>query len=166
MPKKYLVCAAALLLAAAPALGAHGKVGLWNITSTMTMANMPQIPPEAMAHMKAMGMKMPGSGEPMHSQICMTAAQVANDTLPKMRHEALGCKWSTPKIFGGVLSADLVCNGDMQGAGHVHVAYSGAEHYSGDYSFKGTMHGHPADMHSSYSGDWVKTDCGSVKPMP
>jgi hypothetical protein len=166
MPKKSLVCAAALLLAAAPALAAHGKVGLWNITTSMTMANMPQIPPEALAHMKAMGMKMPGSGEPIHTQICMTAAQVNSDTLPKMRHETLGCSWSPLKISGGVLSADMVCNGDMKGTGHVHVSYSGAEHYSGDYSFKGAMHGHPADMQSSFSGDWVKADCGSVKSAP
>ena len=166
MSKKYLAGAAALLLAAAPALGAHGKVGLWDVTSTMHMASMPQIPPEAMAHMKAMGMKMPGSGEPIHSQICMTAAQVNSDAMPKMRHESLGCNWSAPRISGGAMSADVVCDGDMKGTGHVHVSYSGAEHYSGDYSFKGSMNGHPADMQTSFSGDWVKADCGSVKPAP
>ena len=56
--------AIALLSAAAQAMP-HGKPGLWNITTTMQMANMPQMPPEAMAMMKQRGMKIPGmAGSP------------------------------------------------------------------------------------------------------
>ncbi len=37
--------AASLVLAPAAAFAAHGRVGLWNVTTTMEMANMPAIPP-------------------------------------------------------------------------------------------------------------------------
>jgi hypothetical protein len=53
----------------------------------------------------------------------------------------------------------------MQGTGHLQVSYSGAEHYTGRYSFKGTAEGHPADMTSAFKADWVTADCGAVKPM-
>ena len=63
------------------------------------------------------------------------------------------------------MSADTVCSGRMQGTGHMQVSYSGAEHYEGSYSFKGSMEGHPNQMSSTFKGDWVKADCGSVKPF-
>ena len=47
-----------LLLRPALALAAHGKAGLWNVSTTMNMANM-QMPPEAMAQMKKAGVAMP-----------------------------------------------------------------------------------------------------------
>ena len=56
-----LIAAAAVLLPVA-AFAGHGKPGLWNISTTMQMANMPQMPPEAMAMMKSRGMSMPGMG--------------------------------------------------------------------------------------------------------
>ena len=74
--------AIAIVLLPATALAGHGKAGLWNITTSMEMANMPQMPPEAMAMMKARGMKMPGMGQPMTSQICMTQEQVNADMPP------------------------------------------------------------------------------------
>ncbi len=45
--------AASLVLAPAAAFAAHGRAGLWNVTTTMQMSNMPQIPPEALAMMKS-----------------------------------------------------------------------------------------------------------------
>ena len=70
---RSLICAlmgAALILTPIAAFGAHGRAGLWTVTSTMEMKNMPQMPPEAMAMMKARGMPMPGA--PFTTQMCMT----------------------------------------------------------------------------------------------
>src|SRR5579872_1695637 len=74
--------AASLILVPAAALAAHGRAGLWTVTSSMEMSNMPQMPPEAMAMMKQRCMQMPGMGQPMTTQICMTQEQVNADKPP------------------------------------------------------------------------------------
>jgi hypothetical protein len=147
------------------AFAGHGKAGLWNFTTSMTMANMPQMPPEAMAMMKQRGIKMPGMGEPITSQVCMTQDEVNADMPPRMSREGENCENHVLAKTASSISVDMVCNGRMKGTGHLQVSYSGAEHYEGTYNFKGTAEGHPADMTSNFKGDWVKADCGAVKPF-
>jgi hypothetical protein len=130
-----------ILLAAGTALATpHGKPGLWIITSTMKMANMPQIPPEALAAMKARGMKIPGSGD----ENCTphVVSQTANS-----------------------ITTDIVCHGTMEGTGRSQISWRGDSHYEGSYEFKGAMHGQPNQISTHYTGDFVKADCGSVKPF-
>src|ERR1700749_1029894 len=99
---RSLICAlmgTALVLAPA-AFAAHGRAGLWTISSTTKMPNMPQmqnLPPEAMAMMKARGMQMPGMGQPVVTQICMTQDQVNMDHPPAMRQAGENC---TTKVLG------------------------------------------------------------------
>jgi Protein of unknown function (DUF3617) len=150
-----------LLLIPGVALAGHGKAGLWNVTNNMSMPNM-QIPPEAMAQMKAMGMKMPGAHSVTY-QICMTQADVDSNELPKMRKED-GCTAHVTSQTGSSMAADMVCNGEMKGSGQMQVSWSGAERYSGSYHFKGVVEGHPVESSSNFHGDWVKADCGDVKP--
>jgi hypothetical protein len=154
--------AVALLLAPGTAFAAHGKAGLWNVSTTMSMANV-QIPPEAMARMKAMGMQMP-MGQTFTSQICMTQADVDADAPPPMSRNESGCASKVTSQTASSMTAEMICNGDMKGTGQMQIRYSGAEHYAGSYSFKGSMNGRPADMSSSFKGNWVKADCGTVKP--
>ena len=166
MQRKYtLVLIAALGLAPVAALAAHGKAGLWTISSTMQMANMPQMPPEAMAMMKSRGMKIPGmGGAPMVTQICMTQEQVNTDKLPAMNGREESC---TNKVLSQTptsVTAETTCHGRMDGVGHMQISWRGNEHYEGSYSFKGTMEGHPQEMSTHYTGDFVKADCGAVKP--
>jgi hypothetical protein len=156
--------AVATVLAPTAALAAHGKPGLWTVSSTMQMANMPQMPPEAMAMMKAHGMKMPGMGEPIVTQICMTLDQVNADKLPAMNSREESC---TNKVLSQTLTsvtAETTCHGQMNGVGHMQISWRGNEHYQGSYSFKGMMEGHPQEFNTNYAGDFVKADCGSVKP--
>ena len=162
---KVGLSAVALLLAPGTAFAAHGKAGLWNVSTTMGMANV-QVPPEAMARMKAMGLNMP-MGQTFTSQICMTQAEVDADAPPPVSRKESGCTTKVTSQTASSMAAQMVCNGDMKGTGQMQISYSGAEHYAGSYSFKGSMNGHPADMSSSFKGDWVKADCGAVKPtMP
>lgn len=165
MNKSVGIAVSLLLLAPGAAFAGHGKAGLWNVTSSMTMANMPQMPPQAMAMMKQRGMKMPGMGEPMTTQICMTQADVDSGIPPRMNGQGESCQSHVTANAASSVSADMVCSGRMQGTGHLQVSYSSAEHYQGSYSFKGTAQGHPADMTDSFKGDWVKADCGAVKPI-
>ena len=162
--RRWTIGAFALALGLAPgaALAAHGKAGLWNVSTNMGMATV-QIPPEALARMKAMGMKMP-MGQTFTSQICMTQAEVNSDALPAVSRKESGCTNKIISQTASSMTAQMVCNGDMKGTGQMQISYSGAEHYAGSYSFKGSMNGHPADMNSNFKGDWVKADCGAVKP--
>lgn len=153
--------AAALLLSPGIALAGHGKAGLWNVSTTTNMAM--QMPPEAMEQMKKMGMKMP-SARTFASQICMTQAEVDSDKLPPMGKNESGCTSHLVSQTGSSMTAQTVCNGEMKGSGQMQISYSGAEHYAGSYSFKGNMNGQPIDTNSSFKGDWVKADCGAVKP--
>ncbi len=69
------VATLALVAAGGAALASHGKVGLWDITVTMSGAmhlpDMSKMPPEVLARMKAMGVS--SNGNSMHVQHCMTA---------------------------------------------------------------------------------------------
>ena len=158
-----LIAVSVALLPAA-ALAAHGKAGLWNVTSSMEMANMPQMPPEAMAMMKSRGMKMPGMGQPMTTQICMTQEQVNGDMPPAIHDRGENC---TTKLLSQTpvsMKSEVTCHGRMEGVGHAEVTWRGNEHYEGTYNFKGSMEGRPQDISTRYSADFVKADCGAVKP--
>ena len=144
------------------ALAAHGKVGLWEISTRVDMPNMmAQIPPEQMARMKAMGVQMP-NGQTITSRHCMTAAEVAVDGPPPLRH-ADDCKMGNMSHDAHTLTADMLCSGEMQGQGHLTVTYDSNEHYSGSYAFNGTAHGHPQNVNTSFEGRWISADCGSMK---
>jgi hypothetical protein len=159
------LAAASLVLVPAAAFAAHGKVGLWTVTSTMQMSNMPQIPPEALAMMKAHHMAIPGSGQPNIIQMCMTQEQVNADKPPAMSNREESCDTRVINQSPSLMEAEITCHGRMDGVGHVKVSWRGNEHYEGMYNFKGTMEGHPQEMTTHYSGDFVKSDCGSVKPF-
>ena len=160
--KKVGLAAAALILVPGLAFAGHGRAGLWNISTTMDMGGV-QMPPEAMARMKEMGMKMP-SAQTFNTQMCMTQAEVDSDKPPPMGQKDSGCASHIVSQTGTSMTAEMVCNGDMKGTGRMQIAYSSPEHYAGSYSFKGAVHGHDMNTSSSFKGDWVKADCGTVKP--
>lgn len=167
MNRKFIsgLIATAVVLAPAAALAAHGRAGLWNISTTMQMANMPQMPPEAMAMMKSRGMSMPGmGGAPIVSQICMTQEQVSADKMPAMNGHEESCTSKVLSQTPSSVTAETTCHGRMDGVGRMQMSWRGNEHYEGTYNFKGSMEGRPQEMTSHYTGDFVKADCGAVKP--
>lgn len=164
--RKIWIGGAALVVAAAiplAALASHGKAGLWKITATMHMAGMqmPQLSPQELAQMKAMGVHIP-TGNTFTMQHCMTAAEVSADVPPSSQRPQSGCKTTNVKVVGHTMTADMVCSGDMKGEGHFNVTYDSPEHYSGQTTFKGTMEGRPSDTTNSFDGTWVSADCGNV----
>jgi len=162
--------ATAVLLAPAAAWAAHGRAGLWKISTTMDMPDMPQmrdLPPEAMAMMKQRGMSMPGMGAPIVTQICMTPEEVNADRIPSMNDREQNCTTKILSQTPNAMTAETTCHGRMEGVGRMQMAWRGNDHYEGTYSFKGSMEGRPHQMTTRYTGDFVKADCGSVKPyMP
>lgn len=155
----------AIVLAPAAALAApKGKPGLWDVTSTVQMANMPQLPPEVMEMMKKRG--MPGIGQPTKSQICVASDAPSADAVTRMQTQhGVNC---TPHVIsetGNSATTEVTCHGTMEGTGRSQISWRGDSHYDGTYSFKGTMHNQPQEMSTKYTGDWVKSDCGAIKPF-
>jgi len=149
MKSTAAICAATLLVLGGPALAAHGKAGLWRMTSTTDMA------------MK--GMAMPGA-QSHTSLMCMSQEEVDADTPPHIDQTATGCETHVTSMTPSALNADLVCKGSLKGDGHMQIVYRGAEHYAGTYSFKGAVEGNQSTMTTSFKGDWLKADCGDIKP--
>jgi hypothetical protein len=162
---RSLICTlmgSALILIPAAAMAAHGKAGLWTVTSTMDMKGMPAMPPEAMAMMKERHMPMPG--QPFTTQMCMTQEQVNADKPPAIRNDAVSCDTKVISQSPGAMHTQVTCHGRVNGTGDMQISWRGNEHYEGTYNFKGDASGHPQDMTTHYTGDFVKADCGSVKP--
>src|SRR5262245_53303234 len=106
--KKVGLLVAALIAIPGTALAGHGKAGLWNISTTMNMGGM-QMPPEAMARMKAMGVKMP-SAQTFATQMCMTQAEVDSDKLPPMSRNEMNCTSHIVSQTASSMTSETVCN--------------------------------------------------------
>ncbi len=159
MNRRFVIPAlAVLLLPAAPALANHGKVGLWNVTSSVAIT----LPPELAAEMKKSGTVMPT--KPVTVQMCMSREEVESNAPPHIDSGATGCVTKLVSQSASAMRANVVCSGQLKGSGSIAVAYQGAEHYSGSYNFKGTSYGSSTNMTTTFKGDWVKADCGKVKP--
>jgi hypothetical protein len=144
------------------ALAAHGKVGLWEISTRMNMPGMmASMPPDALARMQARGIPMP-NGQTFTTQHCMTAEEVAADKPPPMRNSQ-NCTTAKVAHDARTINIDVVCKGEMDGQGHFTLTYNSDDHYTGNYTFTGSAHGHPASISTSIEGRWVSADCGSMK---
>ncbi|MBV9548354.1 MAG: DUF3617 domain-containing protein [Alphaproteobacteria bacterium] len=155
----FLFTLPAIALAAAPAEANHGKVGLWNVTSTVDVA----VPVNPGAGKKQAPILMP-TPPPMSVQMCMSREEVEANTPPHIDRAATGCDTKLVTQTADLMRATMVCKGRMKGTGQIEVIYKGAEHYSGSYSFNGTTGGRAMNMKTTFKGDWVKADCGKVKP--
>jgi|GEM_PF-583889 hypothetical protein len=145
----------------------HGRPGLWTITTTMKMGAMPQMPPQVLEMMKKRGVPGMGGG-PVVSQICMTPQDVNEGAAAAQRMRQQHQVNCTPRVLSESASSvttEITCHGNMEGTGRSQISWRGDSHYEGDYSFKGSMHGQPNEMSSHYVGEFVKADCGSVKPF-
>jgi hypothetical protein len=151
------VLAAVALAAPGAALAAHGKAGLWKITTTMGGLET-ALPPEARAQMKAHGISMPNLNT-MTTEHCMTPQEVATDQPPPMEK---GCQVLNVTHSGGHFSADLKCTGRMTGHGHFEVTYDSPEHYAGHATMQTSAGSHEMNLTDSFEGRWIKADCGSV----
>lgn len=142
------LCAVALLAAAGPAL-AHGKAGLWRVRSTTDMT------------MKGV---TPAGAQSRTTHMCMSQEEVDTDTPPHIDQTATGCESHVTSVTPSSLNVTTVCDGSLKGKGHMQIVYRTPEHYAGTYSFTGAVEGNQSSMTTSFRGDWLKADCGDVKP--
>jgi len=143
----------------------HGKPGLWEVTTTMKMA-MPDMPPQMMEMMKKRG--MPGTGQAVKSQMCMTSDDVKEgaDAARRLREQHnVDCKPRVVSETSSSMVTEVTCHGTMEGVGRSNMTWHGDTSYVGNYSFNGVMHGQHTENSSHFEGRFVSSDCGSVKPF-
>ena len=133
----------ALIAMTVSALADHGKVGLWQITTKMSMPSMPSM------------------SRTFSSQQCMTAAEVKSDK-PPQTSENSQCKMINLKQGASSFSADMVCSGASSGTGHLAVSYDGDTHYTGQMSMVTKAGDQTMNMTNTFEGKWVSASCGSV----
>src|SRR5512146_2610877 len=117
--RQSILSAAIVALIALPcvAQAAHRVPGQWEVTTRMHFVQGGiQIPPEAMAQMKAHGIKMPTFGEPHTFKHCLTPEEAAKDEHPAF-DENKECTSRNAKWSGDHFHADITCSG-TEGARH------------------------------------------------
>jgi hypothetical protein len=97
--------------------------------------------------------------------MCMTQEQVNADKPPAMNNRDESCDTRVLNQSPSLMEAEITCHGRMDGTGHLKINWRGNDHYEGTYNFKGAMGGRPQEVSTHYAGDFVKSDCGSVKPF-
>jgi Protein of unknown function (DUF3617) len=152
----------ALVIAAVscPAQAMHAKPGEWQVSVKVDMAGMPQIPPEQLAKMRAMGIHLPMGGDAVTVTHCMTPSEAAMDHIPAMSKERQKyCSMQNLKTSADGISADMVCTGKVQGSGHMSVRFDSPEHYAGKVSMNIVADGRPISSTSSFDAKWLSADC-------
>jgi hypothetical protein len=157
--KSVIVMTAAALPASA--LAGHVKAGLWQMTNHMHMPMAAMMTPDQAARMQAMGVHIP-TDRTTTTQYCVSAADAASDKPPPVHSK--DCSMSNVSYTAAAFTADMVCSGsEMQGSGHVSVAFDGDRHYSGNYAFNASREGRAAQFANSFEAKWLSADCGAEK---
>ena len=133
--KSAAVATACLLLAPVAALAAHGKVGLWSATTTVSMSGMA---PQTHA-----------------ATFCMTAADVSTDA---PRADNPDCSYDNVHVSGGTIDADMVCHGQFNATGHFQSVYDSETHYTAHITIKTDQ----MTMANSVDGEWLRADCAGA----
>jgi hypothetical protein len=141
------------------------KPGLWEMTANMTWQQSPMPPGMTMPA----GMKNPFSGTTTTTQSCLTQAQIDKYGAP-MPQSRSGCQIANVVLKTSSMTADWVCNGQMNGKGSLESAWPDGNVAKGKVHFVGTMQSGkgtmPVEFTINSTSIYKGPDCGSVKPMP
>lgn len=157
-----VLAASSDLATAAPVM----KPGLWEINTQnqmegMQMPAMPALPPEQMAKLKEMGIKMPAAGgNTMGFTVrhCVTKEEAEQGVPPQGKNEEK-CTPTNVKRDGNKVSWSVECTGAHPASGSGSVVYESPESYKGNMTVN-TKGAQAMTMKSSYTGKWVSATCG------
>jgi hypothetical protein len=131
--------------------------GLWETTTTMTMAGMPQ-------------MAQGPFGAPRTSQVCVTQAMVDKFGGPYSSPPRGDCQMTNRSVTPTGMTMTMSCSGQFTGTGTVDVTITAPGATEMKMHLIGTAQGgngsHPVDMTMQMKSAYKGPDCGSVKPLP
>jgi hypothetical protein len=133
----------AIALTTGQAFADHGKVGLWQVTTTVHTTGQ--------AAMQ----------RTFSSQHCMTAEEVKSTKIPESSDNK-SCKLTDQHVNGNTLTAQMVCTGEAPGTGKMSVTYDSDKHYSGSLAMITKAGGQTFQMSNTFEGKWVSPKCGGV----
>ena len=156
-------CGAGLLLVSGAALAGQMKAGLWQMTVTMggtdaaRMPNMSNLPPEAIAAMKAHGVSM--SGNTVSVQQCMKGTEFAAGKPPPVGTHDKNCTMTNVSYTGSHMVADMTCTGTFIAKGHVQFDWDTDEHFTGEVNIVGTQNGQPVTHDEKIEARYLSATC-------
>jgi hypothetical protein len=163
IPNWMVVCGC-VAVAAFAAAQVKQKPGLWEVTATMSMAGMPQMPA-----MPPGGPAIASPFAPHTSQVCVTQAMIDKYGGPNPQPPHGDCKVSDVVKKSDGITAKLNCTGQMNATGTVETTWADPDtthttvHMVGDMQM-GQMK-HPIDMTMKADSTYKGPDCGDVKPI-
>ena len=129
------------------------KPGLWEVTTTMSMAGMPQM----------------GAMPPRTSQVCVTQAMIDKYGAPYSNPQHGDCSVSDVTMKPNGMTAKITCKGAMAADGTVETTWDQVNTTHTTMHLTGNMAmgqaNHPIDMTMKADSTYKGADCGSVKPM-
>jgi len=134
------------------AVSAQGqrKAGLWEVTSSMSMSGMPNMP--------NMGSRT--------QQVCVTQAMIDKYGGPYSNPQNAQCQVTNVSLSPTGMSADLSCSGRMTMSGTVKTMFVDANTTKTTMQMNMTTgNGQQMNMTMQSTATYKGADCGSVQPL-
>ena len=145
----WVVVSCCLVAMAASAQGQR-KAGLWEVTSSMSMSGMPNMP--------QMGSRT--------QQVCVTQAMIDKYGGPYSNPQNAQCQVTDVSLSTTGMSAKLSCTGRMTMSGTVQATFVDANTTKTIVQMNMTMgNGQQMDMTMQSTATFKGADCGSVQPL-
>jgi len=145
----WMVVGCCFIALAATAQGQR-KAGLWEVTSSMSMSGMPNMP--------SMGSRT--------QQVCVTQAMVDKYGGPYSNPQNAQCQVTNISLTSSGMSATLTCTGRMNGTGTVTTTFVDANTTKTTMQMNMTMgNGQQMNMTMQSTASYKGSDCGSVQPL-
>lgn len=176
MKLRFIVCVAALGLAAASAGAQSMKPGLWEATTRMggspemdqAMARMQQqmagMPAEQRKQMQAMmgkqGIGVEAGG--MTARMCITREMIDRGQLPARQQGS--CKTAITDKTSRGMKVNFTCT-NPPSSGDAVYAFQGDKAYTMNMKVSSTAKGAPRQTTIDTSGKWLGGDCRTIKPF-
>lgn len=167
--KKHLCFLVAMLTVPAAMLAQSStppvKMGLWQTTSTITVAGI-QLPPDVVARLKAMGRSLPG----VEPRTIVTQSCLTGDSWKKMygsMQQGKDCTFTNRHVTAEAMDADMSCRSDgsqTQSTGHIEVSFLSPEKMHGTTHVETTSASRPRPIVSDVRFDSVYqgADCKGI----
>ena len=145
------------------------RPGLWEIrTSSDLLRLVPHVPAEQMQNMqdlaKEYGLEMPEieNGAAI-SRTCITQEMAAQEVLPELYQEELGCVSESTVRDGNAYRMNFTCNSSkLKGKGTAQGVITSSQTFTGSSQFKGVANGADVDEKAEITGKWVGASCGNA----
>ena len=156
------------VLAAQGAPKMNVKMGLWEMTSTMSMSgDMPgvdtsKMTPEQAAQVKAAMAQMAAKPMTNTQKTCLTKEKFESGQM--MAEEKQNCKSTLVTNTAAAYEVKVECsqNGTMTN-GTYHFVAPSSDAVNGKINLQSTTQGKTMNMSGTITGKWLGADCGAVK---